>query len=141
MAKMKDFFGRELVPGDKVMYCTRRGSSLDLIYAEVLASGEKIRVAVIAGGYGQKQLYDTRTGKKIDRYAEKHTLIDSHVFSSSSPCPPGCTDEKQPLIRGGVEYGAWHPRTYQPWVAEQPRQATLGMSCYVVRLEAPDDGA
>lgn len=138
---MKDFLGRDIAEGDQIVYCTRGGSSMDMVLATVLVAGDKtLRVQPQGPGMIQGRrptIYrDSRTGEAIGLYSRPDAWVyESHT---ESDCPPGC-DQPKSLDR---YYQAWHSGVRQPWVTDEKgdiRPVTLQASYYITKLIPYDE--
>lgn len=83
---MKDSLDRELHVGDQIVYCTRAGSSMDLIYARVLeAEDARVRVQPLNTHRGPFVYVDSRTGEDISwKEIEDHVVQESGYYSKLS---------------------------------------------------------
>lgn len=131
---MKDFLGNELSDGDYIVYCTRGGSWMGLIHAQVLEVFEdKVKAFPFDQSRRPTFYRDTRTGEIIQNMysyaARKHWLYFGH---DSRDCP-GC-----PKKREGESRWSYHSGEMQPWIVEfrgAIRPVTLQHSKYIVRLK------
>lgn len=82
---MKDSLDRELHVGDQIVYCTRAGSSMDLIHARVLeAEDARVRVQPLNIARGPFHYVDSRTGEDISwKEIEDHIVQKSGYYRKS----------------------------------------------------------
>jgi hypothetical protein len=131
---VKDFLGRDLAEGDQIVYCTRGGSSMDLVHATVTVVREDfVKAQPSMLSRSETEYYDERTGESIRRYWEHYVtkagyyhketgeLSDSYYF------PPGERNQYE-----------WRPSTYKSYLkkkVELAREVTLRHSGYITKLE------
>lgn len=147
---MKDVVGRDLAIGDQIAYCTRAGSSMDLIVAEVLAvDGARIKVQPSLKSRNSIEYYDERTGEII---TDLSTEIKAPAYYKSVGTDPDLTVEEfrrqqMEQYRGGpIAQGKYLSQRYHYVQRElndyvKVRRALsapvyLRTSYYIVKLEA-----